>query len=42
MQTEVSAEFEAEIKLDVDGEHFDQVIKGELGGQVKWDLSLGK
>jgi hypothetical protein len=42
MQVEITANFEADIKLDLDGEHFEQSFKGDVLGTGKWELSLGK
>jgi hypothetical protein len=42
MTADISAKFDSDIKAEVDGEHFDTAMKGELGGQAKWSLTLAK
>jgi hypothetical protein len=42
MQADITASFETHVKMDVDGEHFEEAMKGDVGGQAKWSLALAK
>jgi hypothetical protein len=42
MQAELNGDFEGHVKMDFDGEHFEESMKGEVLGKAKWSLALGK
>lgn len=42
MQADITADFDAQVKLDIEGEHFEQSLKGDILGKAKWELAPGK